>query len=458
MERREKGDGGLREVLTPLTGPVYETSLHRLERRNAEKVKSRNAEKVQEAKRRRRERTKRWKKVNPEKVKEQKKRWRERNREKVRENKDRWRKANPEKVKECRKRYRERANARLEVDEERLRETRKKAREPKQRWRKANPEKVKECRKRYRKAHPEKVKEFRKKRSEASREAATEREREYYQRNKERLCEVKRAYRRNNKEKYTLAQKKWRAKNREAKNERSRQYYHTHKEQCNEARRKRYAKQKRRPVPRLPLPQLPPSPPCDCGLCLACGGWVVTWKPDWHARLKAWSTPGLDSAKEDQPLGELEDLPLDLLESEAETLSTASTSEIESKLWDRLETLLADESDSEVETGPATAPTRRSSRIAAMPTVSYLDWEDDPMPEILRRKAKLHSEAADRIFTRRELLDHRTDRVNAIVEEMSVCVDPHHELDRFQAQLERQEVVMDVIVNEELFDFIGGQL
>ena len=183
------------------------------------------------------------------------------------------------------------------------------------------------------------------------------------------------------------------------------------------------------------------------------------WQPAWHARLKAWSTPGPDSAKEDQPLGELEDLPLDLLESEAETMSIASTSEIDSELGDRLETLLADESDSEVETGPATAPTRRSSRIAAMPTVSYLDWEEEnPMWEILRRKAKLHSEAADRIVTRWELMDHRTERVDAIVEEMSVPVDPHHELDRFQAQLERQDVVMDVIVNEELFDFIGEQL
>ena len=192
-------------------------------------------------------------------------------------------------------------------------------------------------------------------------------------------------------------------------------------------------------------------------MCLACGGWAATWKPDWHARLKAWSTPGPDSA-EDQPVAELEDVPMDILESEADTMSTASTSEIESELGDRLETLLADESDSEVETGPATAPTRRSTRIATIPAVSYRDWEDDPMPEILRRKATLHSEAADRIVTRWELLDRRTDRVNTVVEEMTLNVDPHHELDRFQAQLERQDAVMDVVVNEELFDFISGQL
>ena len=80
------------------------------------------------------------------------------------------------------------------------------------------------------------------------------------------------------------------------------------------------------------------------------------------------------------------------------------------------------------------------------------------MPQILRWKARLHSEAADRIVTRWELLDRRTDRVNAVVEEMSLNVDPHHELDRFQAQLERHYAVMDVVVNEELFDFISGQM
>ena len=498
VKRREKGDEGLRVVLTPLTGPVYETSLHRLQRRNAEKV--------QEVKRRRQERIKRWKKANPEKVKEEKKRWRERNREKLGEKKDRWKEANPEKMKEYRKRYREGKNARQEVDEKRLRETTRKARERKQRWRKANPEKVKEQSKRYRKANPEKMKEYRKryrerenarqevdeerlretrkkvrerkqrwrkanpekvkeqkkrqrerkkaqslliekvkesgKRSEASREAVNENHRRYYRNHRERLLETR---------------KKWRAKNREAENEKSRRYYYAHREQCIAARRRRYAKQKGRPVP----PPPPPSPlPCDCGLCLACGGWVVTWKPDWYARMQAWSTQGPDTA-EDQPIAELEeeeDLPLDLLESEIETLSTASTSEIGSESGDRLETLLADESDSEVETGPATAPTRRSTRIAAMPAVSYLDWEDDPMPEILRRKAKLHSEAADRIVTRWELLDCRTDRVDAIVEEMSVNVDPHHELDKFQTQLERQDAVREVVVNEELFDFISGQL
>ena len=318
-----------------------------------------NSEKV-------RERLNDWKKANAEKVKENKKRWREQNLEKVREQNKEWKKANPEKVEASRRRWRERKKAQsLRVENERqqrLREIREKANERQRRYRKANPE---------------------------SQEDVRERARRYYQRNKKRIRERKRAYRRNNKEKCALWKKEYRERNREALNEKARQYHHDHKEQRNDARRKLHAKQKGRPVPQ------PPSP-CDCGLCLACGGWAVTWKPNWHARLKAWSTPGPDSAKEDHPLGELEDLPLDLLESEAETLSTASTSEIDSELGDRLETLLADESDSEVETGPATALTRRSAQIAATSAVSYLEWEEEnPMLEILRRKAKLHSEAAD---------------------------------------------------------------
>ena len=103
VKRREKGEGGLRVVLMPLTGPVYEACVRRLRRRKAEKVR--------EVKRRRRENNNRWKKANPEKVKKDKKRWRERNREKVREQRKRWKKANPEKVKEQLKRYRERKKA-----------------------------------------------------------------------------------------------------------------------------------------------------------------------------------------------------------------------------------------------------------------------------------------------------------------------------------------------------------
>ena len=142
--------------------------------------------------------------------------------------------------------------------------------------------------------------------------------------------------------------------------------------------------------------------------------------------------------EEDQPTVELEDLSTNIIESEAETLSTVSTSEVDSEWGDRLETLLADESDSEVETGPAPAPTRRSARIPTMPPVCYREWEENPMLEILERKARLHSEAADRIVTQWELLAHRTDRVNTIVEEMTPNMDPHHHLDRFQAQLERE--------------------
>ena len=157
----------------------------------------------------------------------------------------------------------------------------------------------------------------------------------------------------------------------------------------------------------------------------------------------------------------LEELPLDLLESETDTLSIASTSEIDSELGDRLEALLADESDSEVETvDKVEAPTRRSSRIATLPVVSYQDWEEEenPMLELLRRKAQLHVEAEDRIVTRWELLDRRTERVDAIVEEMSMGVDPTRQLDRFHSQLERQDYVLDVMVSEELLDFVDDQL
>ena len=304
-------------------------------------------------------------------------------------------------MKAQRKRGRTREKAQLEADEERLRKAKEKAREQKQRWRQANREKVREQQKRWRQANPEKL-------------------------------------------------KAWRERSREADKARYRRYYEAHREECNRARRERYARQKARSVP----PPPPPPLPCDCGACLACGGWGATWPPAWHARLKAFS------AKKDQPPAvTLEELPLDLLESEAESLSIASTSEIDSEWGDRLETLLADESDSEVETGPATAPARRSSRIATMPAVSYQDWEEEnPMPKILERKAQLHADAGDRIVTRWESLDRRTERVDAIVGEMSTDVDPTRQLDRFQSQLERQDCVMGVMVSETLLDFVDGQL
>ena len=120
-----------------------------------------------------------------------------------------------------------------------------------------------------------------------------------------------------------------------------------------------------------------------------------------------------------------------------------------------------DESDSEVETREKVeALTRRSRRIAAMPSVSYKDWteEENLMQEFLRRKAQLHAEGVDRIVTRWELLDHRTERVDAIVEEMSTGMDPMHQLDRFHHQLERQDYVLDVMVSEDLLDFVDAQL
>ena len=139
---------------------------------------------------------------------------------------------------------------------------------------------------------------------------------------------------------------------REACRERSRRYRRNHKDRVREANQRWWAnnpdkvavrnrkRSERYHANKKPMPEKdpsPPLPPCDCGVCLACGGWAATWKPDWHARLKAWSTQGPDSA-------ELEDVPMDILESEADTMSTASTSEIDSDLRDRLETVLADES------------------------------------------------------------------------------------------------------------------
>ena len=153
---------------------------------------------------------------------------------------------------------------------------------------------------------------------------------------------------------------------------------------------------------------------------------------------------------DDLPAIELDDLAI--IESELETLSTVSTSEVDSEWGDRLETLLVDESDSEVETGPTSAPTRRSARIAANPPVSYQESVDDPMLEILERKERLHSEAAERIVTRWELMWNRSDRVNTIVKGMAP-IDSTHQLDRFHAKLEREDVAMDVMVDEELIDF-----
>ena len=80
------------------------------------------------------------------------------------------------------------------------------------------------------------------------------------------------------------------------------------------------------------------------------------------------------------------------------------------------------------------------------------------MWELLKRKAQLHAEGEDRIVTRWDLLEHRTERVDEIVEEMSMGVDPRRELDRFQSQLERQDGVFNVMVSEELLDFVDGHL
>ena len=395
LERNREWKKANREKVREQKRKWREKNREKLRERERQRKKA-NQEKVREQQRKRRQ-------ANPEKARKQERKWQQANREKMRERKQRWRENNPEKLRAQRKRERTREKARLEADEERMRVAKEKAREQKQRWRQANSEKERERRKRWRRANPEKLK--------AQREQS-----------------------------------------READKARSRRYYEAHREECNRARRERYARQKGRPVP----PPLPPPPlPCDCGACLACGGWGASWKPAWHARLNAFSTK-----KDPPPAAMLEELPLDLLESETETLSIASTSEIDSELGDRLDALLADESDSEVETvEKVEAPTRRSSRIATMPAVSYQDWEEEnPMLELLKRKAQLHAEGEDRIVTRWELLEHRTERVDAIVEEMSMGVDSRRELDRFHSQLERQDCVLNVMVSEELLDFVDDQL
>ena len=460
----------LRVVLTPLTRDECQVPVERLQRRKAvtrdvecracaerDRVK---VERVQEAKRRKREQNRAWKKANREKVREYKRQWRANNREKVREWKRTWYQNKREKVREQKRQWRE--NNR-EKDRELQRRQRQvdpeKTKEREQTWYQNNRERVLERKRQWRKDNPEKVRAQGKRRrerlrnDEARMRVVRERRREQNQR-----------YREAHREKVRAQHKRWRQANpeklkakrkrhREAENARGRRYHAARREERNRAKRERYYKQRGRPVPPLT------PPPCDCGLCVACGGWGAIWKPAWHARLKAFCPPQDPST----PAPTLEELPMDLPESEAETetLSHASTSEIESELGDRLDSLLMDESDSEVETREKVeAPTRRFRRIAAMPSVSYKDWDEEEklVSEFLRRKAQLHADGVDRIVARWELLDHRTERVDAIVEEMSMGMDPMHQLDRFHHQLERQDYVLDVMVSEDLLDFVDAQL
>ena len=498
----------LRVVVTPLTHDECQVSLERLQRRKAvardvecracaERAREKT-ERVQAAKRRKLERTRAWKKANREKVREYKREWREKNRERVNEQRRNKRK----KAREQKRQWVEKNRERDREQKQRWRQNnRERNREQKRRWRQLNREKDREQRRRQRQADPEKVREQQRRRRQADPEKARARERKWYQTNRERLREQKQRWRKNNPEKVAAQKRRgrvklkadeerrrvdrenrrqqnqrwrckhpergrvrmseWRKKNpekrkaqrercRETNNAICRRYHAAHREERNRATRVRYYKKRGRPVP------LPP-PPCDCGLCVACGGWGVSWKPAWYARLDAFCAP------KDQPTPAtiLEELPLDLLESETETMSLASTSEIESELGDRLDSLLMDVSDSEVETGDQVeAPTRRSTRIAKMPSVSYKDWDEEEklMQEFLRRKEQLHADGVDRIVTRWELLERRTERVDTIVNEMSAGMDPTHQLDRFHSQLERQDYVLDVMVSEDLLDFVDGQL
>ena len=457
----------LRVVVTPLTRDECQVPIERLQRRKAvtrdtecRACAERARERKEAAKRRKLERNREWKKANREKVREYKRKWRENNREKVREQRRRRRQVDPEKAREQKRKWRE--NNREKDREQRRRQRQanpEKSREQQRTWYQNNRERVMEQKRQWRKDNPEKLRAQKERRRERLR---TDEEQRRVVREKWRL--QRQRWMHANREKVRVRQREWRQANpekrkaqrkqhREADRAYSRRYYATHKEQCNQRRKERYYKQRGRPVPLPPLP-------CDCGICLACGGWGVSWKPAWYARLNAFFAPK-DQSTTTTPAPTLEELPLDLSESETETLSLASTSEIDSELGDRLETLLMDESGSEVETGDKVeAPTRRSHRIAAMPSVSYKDWEEEEnlMQEFLRRKAQLHAEGVDRIVIRWELLKHRTERVDAIVEEMSMGMDPMHQLDRFHNQLERQDHVLDVMVSEDLLDFVDAQL
>ena len=472
----------LRVVLTPLTRDECQVPVERLQRRKAvtRDVECRacadrarvKAERKEAAKRRKLERNRAWKKANREKVREYKRQWRANNREKLREQKRQWQENNREEVRKQKQQWvennREKVREQKRQSEKRRSSDIEKRRERKRKWRENNREKVREQKRRQYQANPEKLRE---------------QQRTWYQNNREKVMDRKRQWRKDNPEKVRAQGKRRRERLRadeargqmfrEKKRQQNERWRHKYPEKVKahrkrweennpvkarasrgryRDRRKQRNRQRGRPVP------LPP-PPCDCGLCVACGGWGAIWKPAWHARLNAFCTP--QDLSTTAPAPTLEELPLDLSETEAETLSLASTSEIESELGDRLDSLLMDESDSEVETrDKVETPTRRSRRIAAMPSVSYKDWEEEEklLQEFLRRKEQLHADGVERIVTRWELLEHRTERVDAIVGEMSLGMDPTHQLDRFHDQLERQDYVLDVMVSEDLLDFVDAQL
>ena len=194
----------------------------------------------------------------------------------------------------------------------------------------------------------------------------------------------------------------------------------------------------------------PKDPECNCGVCLSCGGWAAPWKPEWWQRLDTWwaslSTPCLETGSEAETLStactsevdsewrdqldallanesdsEVKTASTPCLEtdSEAETPSTAYTSEVDSEWGDQLDALIANESDSEVETVsvPSVAPSRRSARITARPPICC----GDPMQEVL---------------------------------------EPTRQLDRFHTQLTREGnfLPLDITIDNELFQYVESQL
>ena len=161
-------------------------------------------------------------------------------------------------MKEQRKRWREKKKERQpQTENERREAVKERSRETKKKWRANNKEIVTAYQRKYRERH---------------REAVNEASRRRYHACKEQRCEIVE----NN-------QDKVRAR-REACRERSRRYRQKHKDRIREAKRKWWAnnpdkvtvlngkRRQRHRANKTVLEKDPPPLPCDCGVCLSCGG------------------------------------------------------------------------------------------------------------------------------------------------------------------------------------------
>jgi hypothetical protein len=126
---------------------------------NPEKVRGSSLRWYEANKDRSRENQRRWNEANKDRHQERTRRWYEANKDRKAETSRRRREANPEHYREYYRRYRE---ANLERELSRVRRWRKenkdRKREETKRWREANPERARELTRRWRKANPEKAK------------------------------------------------------------------------------------------------------------------------------------------------------------------------------------------------------------------------------------------------------------------------------------------------------------